>query len=275
MIGLGPYANIKEIMNRGIAEKRFGEMIVVMPDERTTWYGSFYTNSALTGNWEDFTAKDLVKTIDGKYRTLARAASRGIAGHSMGGHGAIKIGMKHPDVFSVVYALNPAVLGWGGDLCIENRAFASVLRMSDRKEVEAAGLYPMAITCVAQAFSPNPEKPPFHVDYPFALVDGKLQPAEPAFGKWEQNMPIYMVRRYRDNLKKLRGLRFDSGWDDEYSHIVLTCREFSRTLTSQGIDHIFEEYNGDHRNRLRGRTGRLATAMLPYFWLLFDADEKP
>jgi enterochelin esterase-like enzyme len=270
----GPYANIKDLMDRGIAEGRFGEMLVVMPDERTQWFGSFYTNSAWTGNWEDFTAKDLVKAIDDKYRTLARAASRGIAGHSMGGYGAITLGMKHPEIFSVVYGMNPALLGWGGDVSIENPAFASVLKMTTREQVIDGGTYPAAFVCVAQAFSPNPKKPPFHVDFPFALEGGKLQPAEPAFGKWEANMPVYMVKRYRDNLLKLRGLRFDSGWDDEYSHIVLTTRQLSRTLTSQGIDHIFEEYNGDHRNRLRGRTGRLYLAVLPYFGLLLDADDK-
>jgi S-formylglutathione hydrolase FrmB len=269
----GAYANIKDLMDRGIAEGRFGEMLVVMPDERTQWFGSFYTNSAWTGNWEDFTAKDLVTAIDGKYRTLARAGSRGIAGHSMGGYGAITLGMKHPEVFSVVYGMNPALLGWGGDICLENPAFASVQKMKTRDEAYAAGVYPAGIVCVAQAFSPNPERPPFHVDYPFAVVDGKLQPSEPAFSKWEANMPVNMVKRYRANLLKLRGFRFDSGWDDEYSHIVLTTRQLSRTLTSQGIDHIFEEYNGDHRNRLRGRTGRLNLAVLPYFGLLLDVND--
>jgi len=270
----GPYANIKDLMDRGIAERRFAEMLVVMPDERTTWFGSYYTNSEWTGNWEDFTANDLVKVIDGKYRTLARAGSRGIAGHSMGGHGAISLGMKHPEVFSVVYGMNPAVLGWGGDLCIENPAFASVLKMTTRAQVLEGGVYPAGIVCVAQAFSSNPKRPPFHADFPFSLKDGKLQPAEPAFSKWEANMPVHLVKRYRANLQKLRGLRFDSGWDDEYSHIVLQTRQLSRNLTNQGIDHIFEEYNGDHRNRLYGRTGRLYLAVLPYFGLLLDADSQ-
>jgi enterochelin esterase-like enzyme len=140
-------------MDQGIAEGRFGEMIVVMPDERTRWFGSFYTNSALTGNWEDFTAGDLVDYVDGHYRTLARASSRGIAGHSMGGYGAIRLGMKHPEVFSVVYALNPAVLGWAKDLSTGN----------------------------------------------------------PAFAKSEENFPLNLVKRYRANLLKLRGLRLDTG----------------------------------------------------------------
>ncbi|MFL5339020.1 MAG: alpha/beta hydrolase [Gemmataceae bacterium] len=268
-----PYANIKDLMDRGIAERRFGEMIVVMPDERTRFFGSFYTNSAWTGNWEDFTAKDLVAEIDAKYRTLARNSARGIAGHSMGGHGAIKLGMKHPDVFSVVYGLNPALLGWGADLSPENPAFTAVLKLTTREQLLEAGVYPAGVVCVAQAFSPNPDAGPFHIDLPYALVNGKMQPAEPGFGRWEANMPVTMVKQYAANLRKLRSLRFDSGWDDEFTHIVLTSRQLSRTLMSYGIDHIFEEYNGDHRNRLPGRTGRLYAAVLPYFGLLLDGAE--
>jgi S-formylglutathione hydrolase FrmB len=272
MMGRLPYANIKDLMDRGITEGRLSEMLVVMPDQGTQWFGSFYTNSTWTGNWADFTAKDLVQAIDSKYRTLARASSRGIAGHSMGGYGAITLGMKHPDVFSVVYGMNAAILGWGGDLGVDNLAFAPALKMTKREQVVDGGVYPMALVCLGQAFSPNPDRP-LLADFPFKMVDGKLQPQEPAFSKWEANMPIYMVKHYRDNLKKLRGLRFDSGRDDEFSHIVLTSQQFSRTLSKEGIDHIFEEYNGDHRNRLRGRTGRLNLAVLPYFSLLLDAEQ--
>jgi S-formylglutathione hydrolase FrmB len=264
------WGTIQGVMNSGIAERMFGEMIVVMPNEKTEWGGSFYTNSSVTGNWEDFTTKDLVKFVDSKFRTLARASSRGIVGHSMGGYGAIKIGMKHPDVFGVVYGMNPALLGWGRDLSIENPAFTALLSMKTEKEVNEGGIYPLGIVVVGQAFSPNPERPPFYVDLPYALVDGKLQPAEPGFSKWLESFPVNMVEKYRSNLTKLRGLKFDSGYEDEFTHIPPTARELSTKLTSLGIEHVFEEYNGDHRNRMWGRNGRVATEVLPYFWRLLD-----
>ena len=91
-----PWGTIPRVMNRGVIEGRFGEMIVVMPDQKTKAGGSFYSNSTVTGNWEDFTVEDLVSHVDSKYRTIARASGRGLAGHSMGGYGAITIGMKHP-----------------------------------------------------------------------------------------------------------------------------------------------------------------------------------
>ena len=271
-----PWHSLPDVMNRGIADKRFGEMIVVMPNEKTNWGGSFYTNSAVTGNWEDFTVRELVAYVDGKYRTLARAESRGLGGHSMGGYGAIKLGMKHPDVFSVIYGINPAVLGWGEDLSAENPAFSFLInnKPNTPEEVSKGGFYAFGVVIVGQAFSPNPAKPGLFIDLPFEIVNGKVQPAEPAYSRWKENMPLYLVEKYAANLRKLRGLKFDSGYEDEFKHIPPTARAFSAALTKNGVAHVFEEYNGDHRNRMMGRNGRLANEVLPYFWLLLDANAK-
>ncbi|WP_205164647.1 MULTISPECIES: alpha/beta hydrolase [Arenibacter] len=101
---------IDKMLTKAIAEGKIRPLLFVMCDQFTLYRGSFYTNSSLTGNWSDFTSKELVNYIDQKYRTLPNRESRGIAGHSMGGHGAIKLGMLFPDVFASVYALSPYVL---------------------------------------------------------------------------------------------------------------------------------------------------------------------
>lgn len=261
------YATIQDVLNKGIASGRFGEMIVVMPDQKTKWFGSFYVNSSVTGNWDDFTSKELVAYIDGKYRTIAKRKNRGIAGHSMGGYGAITMGMKHPDVFSVTYGMNPAIMDWAGDLTIESPSFKFILSVKSADEIFKTGqIYSIGTITVAQAFSPNPENPPFYADLPFKMVDGKMQPSEPAFSKWAENSSIKMVSKYRENLMKLRGLRFDSGYEDEFRFIPVNSRRLSAELTNNGIEHTFEEYNGDHRNRLWGKMGRIHTEILPYVW---------
>ena len=261
------WQSLPGVMNHGIAEHLFDEMIVVMPDARSKFGGSFYTSSTVTGKWEDFIVRDLVAYVDAEYRTLATVASRGIAGHSMGGYGAIKLGMLHPDVFSVVYGINPAVLGWGQDLSADNPAFTFMAEKQPKtpEELEKGGLYAFGIVVVGQAFSPNPARPPLFFDLPFAKVGGKIQKAEPAYTHWTENMPLYMVEKHVADLKKLRGLRFDSGYEDEFTHIPPTSRALSAALTKLGVAHVFEEYNGDHRNRMMGPGGRLATEILPYF----------
>jgi S-formylglutathione hydrolase FrmB len=83
------------------------QVIIVVPDTMTKWGGSMYANSPTVGNFEDFIAGELVAWTDKHFRTIARREARGLAGHSMGGHGTFKLGMKHADVFSALYAMNP------------------------------------------------------------------------------------------------------------------------------------------------------------------------
>ena len=91
---------------RGVAK----DMILVMPNAYTRYFGSMYSSGATTGNWEAFVADELVAYVDAHYRTLADARSRGLAGHSMGGYGTVRIGMKRPDVFSAIYAMSSCCL---------------------------------------------------------------------------------------------------------------------------------------------------------------------
>src|ERR687883_679984 len=86
------------------------EMIVVLPDSKTAHNGSMYSSSVTTGDFENFIARDVVSYIDAHYRTVANRLSRGLVGHSMGGYGATRIGMKHPDVFGSLYIMSPCCL---------------------------------------------------------------------------------------------------------------------------------------------------------------------
>src|SRR5664279_6389604 len=90
------------------------EMIVVLPDSKTVHNGSMYSSSVTTGDFEQFIAHDVVAYIDAHYRTLPNRMSRGLVGHSMGGYGATRIGMKHPDVFGSLYIMSPCCLSARG-----------------------------------------------------------------------------------------------------------------------------------------------------------------
>ena len=85
-------------------------MIVVLPDSKTVHNGSMYSSSVTTGDFERFVARDVVAYTDAHYRTIPERASRGLVGHSMGGYGATRIGMKHADVFGSVYIMSPCCL---------------------------------------------------------------------------------------------------------------------------------------------------------------------
>lgn len=266
MADRAPYNTIQDLLNLGVREGRFGEMIVVMPDAGTRLGGSFYVNSETTGNWEDFIAGELVRFIDDRYRTLARPQSRGVAGHSMGGYGAISFGLRRPDVFGAVYAMNPAALGLGGDLTKENPAFEAVLAAKSFDDLLRVGPAAFAVVALAQAFSPNRNRPPFFIDLPYTKgADGLVE--EPGvYEKWLSRFPVNMIAERMSSFERMAGFRFDTAWEDEYTHIPITSRAFARALEQAGVAFRFDEYNGDHRNRLWGRQGRLYTDVLPFFW---------
>ncbi|MDQ6660395.1 MAG: esterase family protein, partial [Chloroflexota bacterium] len=90
-----------------IALGKIPELIMILPDGngrpgQTSEWGNSYDQHQ---NFETYVSTDLVKYVDGKYRTLADAAHRGIAGQSMGGFGAMNIAVHHHDIFGYVSSL--------------------------------------------------------------------------------------------------------------------------------------------------------------------------
>jgi S-formylglutathione hydrolase FrmB len=73
-------------------------IIIVTPDGGTT---SYYFDSPLdkTSQYETFISGELTEKIDGAYRTIKDRTGRVIAGLSMGGHGAMYIASRHPDLY--------------------------------------------------------------------------------------------------------------------------------------------------------------------------------
>src|SRR5438552_18400537 len=104
------FASLAENADKDIAAGTMKEMILVNPDAFTKFNGSMYSASATIGDWEAFIADDLVAYVDSHYRTIPNRMSRGLGGHSMGGYGTIRIGMKRPDVFSSLYIMSACCL---------------------------------------------------------------------------------------------------------------------------------------------------------------------
>jgi S-formylglutathione hydrolase FrmB len=79
-------------------------LVGVMPDGAD----SYYTNAVLRpkDRYEDFIVRDLLADVEQHYRVLPKPAARGIAGISMGGFGAVKIALRHPDQYSFAAGLS-------------------------------------------------------------------------------------------------------------------------------------------------------------------------
>ena len=229
-------------------------MIIVTPDAFTKYQGSMYSSSVTIGNWEALITADLVTYTDAHYRTLAQRASRGLAGHSMGGYGTIRLGMKYPQVFSSLYAMSPCCLA--ASLEPNPELVARAAKVSTDEEIAAADFFTKATLALAAAWSPNPRNPPHFFDLP--IVDGK--PVPETIAKWAANAPLAMVYQYIPNLKQFDAIAVDAG--DKDQPIADTVRALDGVLSDYGVTHLAEIYEGDHINHIEER---LEKKVLPFF----------
>jgi S-formylglutathione hydrolase FrmB len=233
-------------------------MIIVMPDGTNRFGGSMYTNSFATGNWEDFIAYELPEFIDANYRTIPKSESRGIAGHSMGGYGAIKIAMKHPDIFSAVYGNCSCCLALS-PTDFDQKTINETISINSWEALEKGSFYSKAILAASAAYAPNPANPPFYGDLPYQLTGDTISISENAKAKWLANIPSWMADQYISNLQQLRAIAFDGGTRDPFT---AESKYFSDALTRIKVKNSFEIFNGGHSDKL---TERIQTKILPFF----------
>lgn len=250
-------ASLRESADRLAAAQGFSTQIVVTPSAFTLHKGSMYSNSPTTGDWERFIAEDLVAYIDSHYRTLADRKSRGLGGHSMGGYGALRIGMKRPDVFMSLYIMSACCLSANRNPNPQSLAASEAIKTREQAEeaARAPGFGPSTSLASAAAWSPNPKNPPLFLDLP--VKDGKVRPEIVA--KWVANSPLEMLQQHVDDLKKYYAIAVEIGTKDP---LLASNRQLHEALTRLRIPHYYEEYDGDHTDHVRERIER---NVLPFF----------
>ena len=241
------------------------EMIVVLPDSKTVFLGSMYSSSQTTGDFEKFIYHDVVACIDAHYRTIPDRQSRGLVGHSMGGYGASRIGMKHPEVFGALYIMSPCCMspmtggGPGPADQAKERALAAEKKASEAKSpADLAAQSPgfgSALFADAAAWAPNPKNPPLYFDLP--TKDGVPQPEIVA--KFIANAPLVFIDQYIGNLKQYRAISIDVGDQDGLRFDTI---KLHKILDNYGIANGFEIYSGTHTSAV---ADRFQNHVLPFF----------
>ncbi len=222
------------------------EMIVVLPDSKTVHNGSMYSSSVTTGDFEQFIAHDVVSYIDAHYRTIPDRMSRGLVGHSMGGYGAARIGMKHANVFGSLYIMSPCCLSArpAGPANPElEKTLEAVRTLEDSAKLP---FFPRAMLASAAAWSPDPKNPPLYLDLP--MKDGAPQPD--VLAKWAANAPLAFVDQYIGNLRQYRAIAIDAGDQDG---LRVDAGKLHEVLDKYGIANSFEIYPGTHTSAVADR----------------------
>jgi S-formylglutathione hydrolase FrmB len=231
------------------------EMIVVLPDSKTLHNGSMYSSSVTTGDFEQFIAHDLVAYVDAHYRTIPDRRSRGLVGHSMGGYGATRIGMKHSDVFGGLYIMSPCCLSprlTGPANPEMDKALEAVKTPEDSAKLP---FFPRAQLATAAAWSPDPKNPPLYLDLP--TREGAPQPD--VLAKWAANAPLAFVDQYIGALHRYRAIAIDVGDQDGLRG---DAGKLHDVLDKYGIANSFEVYPGTHTSKV---ADRFQNHVMPFF----------
>jgi putative tributyrin esterase len=114
-------------------------VIVVMPDGGNSWYVNYAESSGDQKNdWEDHIIEDVIGHVDSNYRTIASREGRAITGLSMGGYGAITLGLRHPEMF-VSIGTTSGALEYGREAAARLRA-GEVRERPDRSSTPNAAI---------------------------------------------------------------------------------------------------------------------------------------
>ena len=230
--------------------------IVVFVDAWTSLGGAQFIDSAATGRYHTYLCDELVPFVDARYRTLAHAAHRGVAGKSSGGYGAMVTPMLRPDLFGglvthagdalfeVCYAPDfreaARALRDGHDGSYE--AFWTDFRSRPGRSKPSDGAL-LNVWCMAACYSADPDGT---VRLPFEPLTGRLIPE--VWERWLAWDPVRMAPVHADALRGLRAVWIDAGRSDDF-YLDLGADAFRGELVALGIsdDRLrFELFDGTH-----------------------------
>lgn len=268
------HRDARSLFDRAISAGVIEKFILVAVDMNTPLGSSWYVNSSATGNWEDFMVHELVPYIDANFKTLPRRDARGITGIFIGGYGAIRFGMRHPDVFGSVYAMHPVGTGTGVRVSAAIPKWDILVNAKSIDDVKTDG-GTQIFTTMFQAHLPDPDKPPLFIDLLARQAGDQLIIDAKLMERFRNNFYLEtMIPQYADNLKSLRGFKFDWSRNDANFDHVYANQAFTHKLNEFGILHEAEEYNGAFGADW-GVDGRFYTEALPFFerLLVFDRNQ--
>ncbi|MEO2005350.1 MAG: alpha/beta hydrolase family protein [Candidatus Poribacteria bacterium] len=214
----------------------FKNLIIVMPDAGNSFYVNWAeSNDGRTDDWEDYIVEDVVGHVDAHFRTIAAREGRAISGLSMGGYGAITLGLRHPDMFGSV--------GSTSGYLIRARTEADRLRRNPKPRTRRRRRR-------SGAGSPTPDETRMRPD-PAIGIEGfssqdERTPKGIMFASAEQadaHDPFKLIHEIP--VDKLPHIYLDCGTEDP---LIGFTREFARVLLDKGVTFDFMQMPGGHNS---------------------------
>ncbi len=200
-----------------------GDLIVVMPDGGNSWYVNFAESAeGQTNHWEDHIVKDVVGHVDANYRTLARREGRAIAGLSMGGYGALNLGLRNSPMFISIGSTSGAL--------DHGRQAAALLRAGSRPPVSDGSRRSEEVNpgIGIPGFSSQAERTPRGIEF---LTEEQATAYDPF-------QLINTVPRHR-----MPHIYLDSGTEDG---LIQGARELAMILMEKDFPFDLMQMSGEH-----------------------------
>lgn len=216
-----------------ISQGKIPKMIVVAVDghSHNSFQSGWYTNSILNGNIEDYIVQDVIPYVDGKYRTKNNRQYRAVMGHSMGGYGALKLGMKHSNIFGGLASLSGMTVF---DKYINDVSHDMKAGLNDSIKVGwGHGCDP----AMSSAFSPNLAASD-SIDH---IFDNSYNIIQSVRTKWLLHDCYMMLDTYQAQLKNML-VYVNCGAVDEIN-FASHARLIDQKMTSLSIPHTFRIYS--------------------------------
>jgi S-formylglutathione hydrolase FrmB len=208
----------------------YHDLIVVMPDGGNSWYVNWAVSEGGQKNaWEDHILRDVVGHVDWNYRTIPRREGRAIAGLSMGGYGALTLGLRHPELFISIGSTSGA-LEHGRQAAARLRGTAPAQAAQPRTaEQEEARLRPNPVIGIP-GFSSQEERTPKGREF------AKAEDAD-AYD------PFTLIVQVPKN--KLPHIYLDCGTEDR---LIAGARELAAIMLEKNIPFDYMQMPGAHNS---------------------------
>lgn len=205
------------------------DLIIVMPDAGNSWYVNWAeSEDGEVNNWEDLIVYDLIPAVDSTFKTVPSREGRAISGLSMGGYGAMVIGMRHPTVFSCIGSQS-GTLGYARNARASLESGAAPQRTEPPAPLEADR---------DAVVPPLVEIPGFtrqHERYPSGVMFATVEDCN-------QYDPFFLVQQVP--LEMMPHVYIDSGLEDS---LISEAREMAAIMMQRGVPFTFAQTPGGHR----------------------------
>ncbi len=248
--------NTLERLDRLIEAGTVPPAIAVCPDGWTRLGGSQWINSAGTGRYADYLAQDVVKAVDGSFRTDPRPRSRALIGTSSGGYGALAVTRAQPGLFDHLachsgdaffeYCYLPdfpkaagALMDGGG----VSNWFEGFRRRARETQLRGNDHLVLNTLAMAAAYSPRAGAP-LELELPFDASSARILPQ--VWSRWLEHDPVRFILENGRAFAGLRSAFIDCGTQDEFN-LRWGARQVAEALIGVGAPVVHEEFPDGHR----------------------------